>query len=176
MNIVYIRRNGKSLCDGIIVMGSRGDALRHRCALGRSGLSVRKREGDGATPIGQYRMLEVFYRSDRFARPQTRLPVTPIQARLGWCDDPIDRNYNRMITLPYPASHEKLMRDDHLYDCLVVLDYNISVRKRFAGSAIFLHLARKNFDPTEGCIAVHETVMRRFLELANTDTILSIKA
>lgn len=176
MNIVYIRRNGKSLFDGIIVIGSRGDAPRHRCALGRSGLSVRKREGDGATPIGQYKMLKVFYRSDRIARPQTRLPVTAIHAGIGWCDDPIDRNYNKMIHLPYPASHEKLMREDHLYDCLVVLDYNISTRKRFAGSAIFLHLARQNFEPTEGCIAVHETVMRRFLELANTDTILSIKA
>ena len=115
--------------------------LRFACALGRSGRSARKREGDGATPLGRFAILAVLYRPDR-RRPQTGLPVRRIGPADGWCDAPSDRNYNRAVRLPYPASHERLWRNDRLYDIVLVLDHNTRPRVRGAGSAIFMHVAR----------------------------------
>lgn len=132
-------------------------------ALGRSGRSARKREGDGATPIGRWRLLEVYYRPDRVARPATRLPVSRITRAVGWCDAAGDRNYNRQVRLPYPASHERLCREDHLYDLVVVLDHNQRPRIRGNGSAIFLHCSRPGLAPTEGCIALPRTLLQRLL-------------
>jgi len=108
---------------GIVVCGGLGVP----CALGRSGRRVGKREGDGATPIGRFALREVFYRGDRVARPCTRLPVTALKVSDGWCDDPCDRNYNRRVRHPYSASAERLWRDDHLYDLVVVLGYDDSL-------------------------------------------------
>lgn len=124
------------------------------CALGRSGCRARKREGDGATPIGRWRLLQVLYRPDRVQRPRTRLPVRAIRPRDGWCDAPADRNYNRAVRLPYPASAERLWREDNLYDVVVVLAYNIHPRTLRRGSAIFMHVARPGLAPTEGCVAL----------------------
>lgn len=113
-----------------------------------------KREGDGATPLGTMRLASVLYRRDRLQRPRTALPLRPIRRSDGWCDAPDDRNYNRRVRLPYPASAENLWRPDELYDVVVVLDYNVRPRIRHRGSAIFLHLARPDSAPTAGCIAL----------------------
>jgi L,D-peptidoglycan transpeptidase YkuD (ErfK/YbiS/YcfS/YnhG family) len=134
-----------------------------RCALGRSGARTLKREGDGATPIGTWHILRVLYRHDRIQRPRTVLPVTAMQRHYGWCDDPRDRNYNRAVQLPYPASTEALFRADAVYDIVVILDHNTRPRRRGAGSAIFMHLARRGYTPTEGCIALSLTHMRQLL-------------
>src|SRR5437588_379223 len=107
---------------GVLVAGG----MRASCALGRSGITRDKREGDGATPTGSHRLVAVLYRPDRVRRPVTRLPAVPIRSEDGWCDDPADRRYNRPVPLPYAASHERLWRDDHLYDLLVVLDHNLA--------------------------------------------------
>lgn len=136
------------------------------CALGRSALTTLKREGDGGTPRGTFRLLRVLYRHDRIARPRTALPVEPIHPDDGWCDAPDDRNYNRPVRLPYPASAETLFRTDRVYDIVVCLDHNVTPRIRRAGSAIFFHLARPGYPPTEGCIAVSEPHMRRILAAA----------
>ena len=133
------------------------------CQLGRTGRSVLKREGDGATPTGLYRLEEVYYRPDRMPRPQTRLPVKRITAQTGWCDDPADRNYNRPVTLPYPASHEKLWRDDHVYDLLVTLSHNTRPRRMNFGSAVFLHLSTPAHTPTQGCIALDPDPLARII-------------
>ncbi len=133
------------------------------CALGKAGRRAIKREGDGATPMGRFRLLGVLYRPDKVGRPATRLPIRAIRPSWGWCDDSSDRNYNREVTLPYPASHERLWRDDGLYDLVVVLDYNVSVRKRRAGSAIFMHVARPRYLPTEGCVALAAVDLARLL-------------
>lgn len=125
-----------------------------RCAVGRSGFSTNKREGDGATPVGDFPVRSVFYRADRIARPHTQLPCRPLAAADGWCDDPSDPLYNRHVTLPYAASHEKLMRDDALYDLMVELGYNDDPVSAGRGSAIFLHVAAPDFAPTEGCVAM----------------------
>jgi len=141
-------------------------ALKLPCALGRGGRRARKHEGDGATPVGVWPMREALYRGDRVGRPVTRLPVSPIRPRDGWCDDPRDRNYNRPVRLPYPASHERLWRADHLYDLVIVLGYNDGPRSRGRGSAIFMHLAAPGFAPTEGCIALREADLRKLLAVA----------
>lgn len=145
------------------------------CALGRSGISRRKREGDGATPAGRFRPVAVFYRPDRVRRPLTRLPVKPLRRADGWCDDPRHGRYNRPVRLPFAASHEAMWRDDHLYDIVVVLDYNRRPRVRGAGSAVFFHLARTGYPPTEGCIAVSLADMRRVLARLDAASVLAIR-
>jgi L,D-peptidoglycan transpeptidase YkuD (ErfK/YbiS/YcfS/YnhG family) len=137
------------------------------CALGRSGCRVRKREGDGATPVGCFAVRRVLYRADRLLRPRTRLPVAVIGVRAGWCDSPGDRNYNRQVTLPYAGRAERLWRSDRLYDLVVVLGYNDTPRRHGSGSAIFLHVAHpvapRALAPTEGCIAVPAAHLLRLL-------------
>jgi L,D-peptidoglycan transpeptidase YkuD (ErfK/YbiS/YcfS/YnhG family) len=134
------------------------------CALGRTGVHVRKREGDGATPAGVWPLLCVLYRADRVRRPRTVLPTRPLRRHDGWCDAPGDRNYNRLVTHPYPASAERLWRADGLYDVLVVLDYNARPRVRGKGSAIFMHVAQSHYAPTQGCIALTPAHLVRLLE------------
>ena len=128
--------------------------LFRRCALGRSGVTSNKREGDGATPRGVLRPLWALYRPDRGPRPAVDLAVKPIRPDDGWCDDPNDRRYNRPVGLPFAGRHEKLWREDRLYDVVVVLDHNMGPVAPGAGSAIFLHVAAPGFTPTEGCIAL----------------------
>jgi L,D-peptidoglycan transpeptidase YkuD (ErfK/YbiS/YcfS/YnhG family) len=125
-----------------------------RAALGRAGIAALKREGDGATPLGRFALREVLYRADRGPRPRTQLPVRAIREHDGWCDDPADRNYNRPVKLPSPRSAEGLRRADHLYDLVLVLGYNDRPRIKGRGSAIFVHLARAGYTPTDGCIAL----------------------
>lgn len=144
------------------------------CALGRGGIRRRKREGDGATPSGAFRLVEVFYRADRGRRPATRLPVRTLRADDGWCDDVRDGRYNRAVRLPCPAGHEAMWRDDRLYDIVVVLDCNLKPRVRGRGSAIFFHVARADFSPTEGCVAVAPRAMRRILALAGGEAVMRI--
>jgi L,D-peptidoglycan transpeptidase YkuD (ErfK/YbiS/YcfS/YnhG family) len=133
------------------------------CALGRTGTKALKREGDGATPRGRFTILRVLYNAGRIRRPRTLLPLMPIAKSGGWCDAPQDRNYNRPVSLPYGASAEPLWRDDGVYDLVAVLDYNVVPRVRHAGSAIFMHVARAGFPPTEGCIALRRTDLQRLL-------------
>lgn len=144
------------------------------CALGRSGIRAIKREGDGATPLGAMRLLCGRFRRGRFAAGGTRLPMRPIGPGDGWCDEPGDRNYNRPVPLPYRASHERMTRDDRLYDCCIVLDHNIRPRRRGMGSAIFLHIARPGYQPTEGCVAVSKRDMACLLPRLSRRTVLRV--
>lgn len=144
------------------------------CALGRGGISANKREGDGATPLGAMRILSGYFRTDHVAARRTRLQMTPIHAELGWCEVPDDRNYNRPVRIPYGASHETMRRADRLYDYCLVLDWNITPRRRGRGSAIFFHLAREGFTPTQGCVAVTAKVMARLLPYLSARTVLRV--
>ncbi len=125
-----------------------------RCILGKAGVTEVKIEGDGATPIGCFPIREVLYRVDKLPRPITNLPISIIQKNDGWCNDINDPHYNQRIKLPYPASHEKLWREDDLYDIVVALGYNDDPAVPGKGSAIFMHIAHSNYSPTEGCIAL----------------------
>jgi L,D-peptidoglycan transpeptidase YkuD (ErfK/YbiS/YcfS/YnhG family) len=129
---------------------------RARCALGRGGVldAALKREGDGASPLGAWPIRRVLYRPDRGAPPATALPCAALEPDDGWCDDPGDGAYNRPVKHPYSASAERLWREDGIYDVIVVLGHNDDPVRPGAGSAIFLHLARPDYAPTEGCVAL----------------------
>jgi L,D-peptidoglycan transpeptidase YkuD (ErfK/YbiS/YcfS/YnhG family) len=137
--------------------------FRFPVALGRGGLRMLKKEGDGATPLGQWPVRAIYYRPDRMLRLRSALPIAPIRPRDGWCDDPADRNYNRRVRLPYRGGAERLWRDDRLYDLLLVLGHNECPRVKGRGSAIFLHVARPNLEPTEGCVAMKPEHLARLL-------------
>lgn len=126
------------------------------CAIGRSGMicAADKREGDGASPIGLWPIRRFVYRADRLATPATLLPLSAIGPRDGWCDAADDPLYNQPVTLPYPASAEEMWREDGVYDLVGILGHNDAPALAGMGSAIFLHLARPGFAPTEGCIAL----------------------
>lgn len=163
---LIVRALGRSAMHGWLEI----DGRRCTCALGRGGVRVRKREGDGATPAGTWRLVEVLWRADRVRRPGTSLPVRAIRPDDGWCDAPSDRNYNRHVRHPYPASAERLWREDRVYDIVVVLDHNRRPRVRGHGSAVFMHLARPGLVPTEGCIALAERDLRLVLARARHGT------
>lgn len=133
-----------------------------------------KREGDGGTPLGRLRVLRGFYRADRIRRPRTRLPLQPIRPENGWCDAPGHRRYNQGVTLPFAASHERMWRDDHLYDVVLDLDWNRHPAIRGRGSAIFLHCARPGFLPTEGCVAIDRRAAARLLACIGPDTVIAL--
>jgi L,D-peptidoglycan transpeptidase YkuD (ErfK/YbiS/YcfS/YnhG family) len=125
-----------------------------RCAIGPAGVTADKREGDGATPLGCFPLRRLLYRPDRMTRPETHLPVTPLVPEDGWCDAPGDPAYNTQVRLPIAASHERLWRDDNVYDAIVILGHNDDPPRPGAGSAIFLHVARDDYSPTQGCVAL----------------------
>lgn len=156
---IVVRSLSPRSTTGILTLGN----LRMRCALGRSGVRWAKREGDGATPAGRWPIRRALYRADRLLRPAAAIPLSAIGAADGWCDAPSDRNYNRPVQHPYPASAERMWRDDGLYDVVVVLGHNDLPRRPGMGSAVFLHIARTGLKATEGCIAVAPGDMRRLL-------------
>ena len=139
----------------------RGRAL--RCAIGRGGIARAKAEGDGATPAGRFPLRRVLYRADRIGAPRTVLPRAAIAPADGWCDAPGDARYNRAVRHPYPAQAERLWRADGCYDLLAVIGFNDDPVVAGAGSAIFLHVARPDFAPTEGCVALALADLREVL-------------
>lgn len=153
-----------------------GQGLTFPCVLGRGGVigAALKREGDGASPMGKWRMKRVFYRADRLARPQTALPVVPLTPNDGWCDSTDHPLYNRPVTRPFVASHEALWREDHAYDLIVELAHNDAPVVPGLGSAIFFHLSHDDQRPTQGCVAVERDHMLRVLHVADAQTYLEI--
>jgi len=145
------------------------------CALGRSGLTRGKREGDGATPRGGFRLRGAVFRPDRLPRPSSGLALRPTRVADGWCDDVRDRRYNRPLRLPAPGvSAEAMWREDGLYDLVVDLDYNRGPIRRGRGSAIFLHAARPGFRPTEGGGALRRPDLVRLLRRVGPRTRLVV--
>ncbi|MGE3831722.1 MAG: L,D-transpeptidase [Parvibaculaceae bacterium] len=166
---VHIRAISPRSPRGVVIAGN----LVLPCLLGRSGAKFRKVEGDGATPRGTWHLRRIFVREParHYLGPLPRCRITPED---GWCDDPADRNYNRAVCLPYPAGHERLWRDDHLYDVVATLDHNERPRRRFSGSAVFLHLADPSGRPTAGCVALSRKDVLKLLPLCGPRTKLVI--
>lgn len=154
--------------------GGRVVERRVKCALGRAGMTADKREGDGATPIGRFPLRRVLYRADRVRLPASALPSAAIEPGDGWCDDPASPDYNRQVRLPITASHEHLWRLDELYDIVVVLGHNDDPPIAGAGSAIFLHVAKPDFSPTEGCVAIARGDLLELLAACRADDVLVI--
>lgn len=138
------------------------------CSLGRAGAvpADDKREGDGASPVGEWVLRYVFYRPDREVPPRTGLPVVPLRPQDGWCDDPGSALYNRPVSLPFARSHERLWREDGLYDLCVVLGHNDDPPVAGMGSAIFLHVRAQDGGVTEGCVALARADLLELLALA----------
>jgi L,D-peptidoglycan transpeptidase YkuD (ErfK/YbiS/YcfS/YnhG family) len=144
---------------GILIAGHRTIPV----ALGRSGIRVNKREGDGATPAGRFRPLRLWWRADRGPRPPTSLPVRRIGPDLAWCEDAADRRYNRPFRRSANEPGDRLWRDDHLYDLIIEIDHNTRPRVAGRGSAVFLHVARPDRGPTAGCVAMRKGALRWLL-------------
>lgn len=134
--------------------------LRFRVSLGRQGVTRAKREGDGATPAGCWRMVQAFFRRDGLQFGTSAIPRRPIRHHDGWCDDVRSPRYNRAVPLPCAASHEEMWRKDHLYDLVIETDWNRRPAIKGRGSAIFIHLRRPEGGPTAGCIALSPRDMR----------------
>lgn len=150
------------------------DGARLRCAVGRGGIVDDKREGDGGTPRGTWPLRCVLWRPDRVPRPRTQLNALPLAPWDGWCDAPGDARYNSYVPLPYAASCERLWRDDAVYDVIVMLGYNDAPVVDGRGSAIFMHVARDGYTPTEGCVALALPDLLAVLEVCGSDEAMRV--
>jgi L,D-peptidoglycan transpeptidase YkuD (ErfK/YbiS/YcfS/YnhG family) len=170
--VTYLHVRAISACAtrGILTCGP----LSLPCALGKSGRNFLKKEGDGGSPVGIWSLRRIYYRNDHIIRPLSKIPVSPIRKGWGWCETVGDRNYNRRVSLPYATAHEELKRPDELYDVIVETSHNQRPRIQGRGSAIFFHIARKNFTSTAGCIAVTLKDMQKVLRYCSTRTRLVI--
>jgi L,D-peptidoglycan transpeptidase YkuD (ErfK/YbiS/YcfS/YnhG family) len=156
---------------GVLTLGQRTIPV----ALGRSGIRANKREGDGATPAGQFRPLRLWWRPDRGPRPRTMLPVQRIGPDLAWCEEPADRRYNRPFRRSANEPGDRLWRADSLYDLIIEIDHNTRPRVAGLGSAVFLHVARPNRGPTAGCVAMRVGELRWLLRSLSPRTRISIQ-
>lgn len=155
-----LTRNARATT-GILLVGG----MRFPCSIGRSGKSHLKREGDGASPRGTWQVRRLFYRADKGPPPRTGLKPQPMRDHDGWCETVGDRNYNRLVRIPYATSHETMKRPDDLYDVVVELSHNERPRVQGHGSAVFFHLRQPDGGPTAGCVAVSARDMRIILQL-----------
>jgi L,D-peptidoglycan transpeptidase YkuD (ErfK/YbiS/YcfS/YnhG family) len=161
----------------IIVTGNQliFNGLIFPCSIGKGGFSSSKKEGDGCTPIGTFALRECWWRQDKLAAaPKTGLTLRQTHEEDGWCDEPSSPHYNQPVKLPYSFSHERMWRDDDVYDIVVPMGYNDDPVIAGKGSAIFMHLARPNYEPTEGCVALAKADMLQLLALCGNDTLIKI--
>tara|TARA_Y100000741_G_C18195725_1_gene535456 strand:- start:528 stop:1040 length:513 start_codon:yes stop_codon:yes gene_type:complete len=145
-----------------------------KCAIGKRGITSKKIEGDKCTPKGKFGLKYIFYRSDRVKIPKSCLQLKPIKKKFGWCNDIKSKSYNKFITFPFKYRAERLYRSDNIYDIIAVLDYNLNPVKRNKGSAIFLHVAKKNYTPTLGCVAISKGNFKKLISLVTKKTFINI--
>jgi len=150
-----------------------GNAI-YRCALGKGGIGNKDGEGDGITPVGTYALRQIFYRVDCLEKPRTKLPTSVIHKEDGWCDEPNDASYNQLIKKPFSSSHEDMWRGDELYDLVVVIGYNDDPIVSGKGSAIFIHVAKPDYQPTEGCIALKREDLLKVIADCGPETEIEI--
>ncbi len=145
-----------------------------RCALGKSGIKIKKQEGDNVTPIGIFKIIKIYYRDDKIKKIKTPIKKIKIKKNMGWCDDPKSSFYNQQIELPSKFSYEKLYRNDCIYDLLAVLNYNLNPVIKNKGSGIFIHIAKRKYKPTAGCIALKKSDLIRLLQIIKKNTKIKI--
>jgi len=146
----------------------------YTCAIGKTGVTENKCEGDHASPLGVFALREIYYRADKVEAPDSLLPCKIISLNDGWCDDPAHKDYNRKISLPFAASHETLWREDDLYDIIVILGHNDNPPIPGKGSCIFMHVAKEGFEGTEGCVALKKSDLADLLRSVSIDTLIDI--
>jgi L,D-peptidoglycan transpeptidase YkuD (ErfK/YbiS/YcfS/YnhG family) len=148
--------------------------LRFRCTLGKAGVSKKMSEGDNITPKGTYKIIRVYCRKDRIKKIKSKIKIFRIHKNMGWCDDPRSTKYNQLIKLPNQYKYEKFYRDDHLYDLILVLNYNMKPVIKNKGSAIFIHLAKKNYSSTKGCVGLSKNNLLKILRMIDKNTKIKI--
>jgi len=148
--------------------------FKFRCSTGKSGIGNKKKEGDGITPKGIFKLTKVFYREDKVKNIKTKIKKIKIKKNMGWCDDPKSKFYNKLVKLPNKFSNEKLYRKDDVYDIVIVLNYNMQPIIKNKGSAIFIHVAKKNYKPTAGCVALKKKDLIKLLKYINKKTKICI--
>ena len=172
VSLVRVRRRPGRRSEAILLAGPFATAA----VLGRAGIRANKREGDGATPHGRFRLVRLWWRADRLPRPRSRLPTARIEPALAWCEDPADRRYNRPFRRSAEEAGDRLWREDHLYDLVVELSHNFRPRVAGRGSAVFLHVTRPDRSATAGCVALSAADLRRVLSRVGARTRIDIRA
>ena len=150
------------------------DNYRIKCAIGKRGIQKKKEEGDFITPIGLYKINYILYRKDRIKKLDTILKKLPIKKNMGWCDDSRSKQYNKLIKTPFTYSYEKLFKKENIYDIILVLNYNMNPIKKNKGSAIFIHIAKKGYKSTEGCVAIKKIELIKLLKNIKKNTKVKI--
>ena len=143
-----------------------------KCAVGKRGVNLKKKEGDFITPIGLYKIKYILYRKDRIKKIQSRLRKIIIKKNMGWCDDPNSKKYNKLINLPFKDSSEKLFKRESIYDIILVLNYNMNPYEKKKGSAIFIHVANKSYKKTKGCVAIKKTELLKIIKEINKTSVI----
>ena len=146
-----------------------------KCAVGKRGIGYKRREGDLITPVGSYKIKYILYRKDRIRKIQTKIKKFAIKKNMGWCDDPKSKKYNKLIRLPFSDNYEKLYRKENIYDIILVLNFNMKPIIRNKGSAIFVHVAKKNYEKTEGCVAIKKIHLLKILKELKKNTKVMIE-
>jgi len=149
------------------------DEFKFKCCVGKHGFSKNKIEGDKKTPKGIFKLGNIFFRKDRVHVPVSKIKKIPIKKNMGWCDDPKNPRYNKLIKISKKIKHEKMFRRDNKYDFLIPIKYNMEKIIKKKGSAIFLHLTN-NYKPTNGCIALKKNDFLILLKLINNKTKIKI--
>ena len=149
--------------------------FKFKCSLGKAGIRKKKKEGDNITPKGIYKIIKIYYRDDRIKKISSKFKLIKITKNMGWCDDPKSKKYNQLIKLPNRYSHEKFFKKDNSYDLIVILNYNINPIIKNKGSAIFIHIAKKNYKSTAGCIALKKDDLLKLIKIIDTNTKIFIK-
>tara|TARA_Y100001958_G_C20998910_1_gene383508 strand:- start:221 stop:712 length:492 start_codon:yes stop_codon:yes gene_type:complete len=145
-----------------------------KCSIGKRGIGIKRKEGDLITPKGTFKIKQILYRADRINLKKTKIKKKIINRKLGWCDDQNSKNYNKLIQYPFKFSSEKLYRSDNIYDIILVLNFNMNPIKKRKGSAIFIHVAKKNFSSTKGCVGIKKTFLKKITELIDKKTLVQI--
>jgi len=141
-----------------------------KCAIGKRGIGIKRKEGDLITPKGKYKVKYILYRKDRIRKIQSKIKRIVITRSMGWCDDPKSKDYNKLIKLPTNYKYEKLYRKENIYDLVLVLDFNMKPTLKKKGSAIFIHIAKKNYKKTEGCIAINKISLLKIIKKLKNNT------
>jgi L,D-peptidoglycan transpeptidase YkuD (ErfK/YbiS/YcfS/YnhG family) len=170
-SLIRVRPRAAGRSRGVLLAGCHAVAV----VLGRAGIAADKREGDGATPRGRFRLIRLWWRADRLPRPRTALPVRRIDRAVAWCEDPADRRYNRPFRRSANEPGDRLWRDDRLYDLVIEISHNTRPRVAGRGSAVFLHVARPDRSGTAGCVALDAKDLRRLLGRLGPNTQIDIR-
>ena len=150
------------------------DKYKVKCSIGKRGIGIKKKEGDNITPKGRFKIMYLLYRKDRVPNLKSKINKMSIKKNMGWCDDSRSKNYNKLVKFPFSFNAEKLYRSDNIYDIILALNFNTKPIYKNKGSAIFLHIAKKNYKDTKGCVAISKINLRKIVKKINKKVMVDI--